>query len=94
VFSVSSVVRMIETAAAIKWALHHKMEARIGAPEPGEARGSLHGVQPAGRDEGGRARQAAKARKVLGWVPQHADLKSIVQSAWDFAQYATNGYEA
>ena len=36
---------------------------------------------------------ATRARKVLGWVPQHADLKSIVQSAWDWHQTHPNGYE-
>jgi UDP-glucose 4-epimerase len=36
---------------------------------------------------------ATRARKLLGWVPQHADLKSIVQSAWDWHQAHPNGYE-
>jgi len=35
-----------------------------------------------------------RARKVLGWVPQHADLKSIVQSAWQWHKTDPNGYEA
>ena len=37
----------------------NQMRAGVGAPEPGEARGSLHDVQPAGRDERERARQSA-----------------------------------
>ena len=36
---------------------------------------------------------ATKARTVLGWDPQHADLKEIVQSAWDWHQSHPNGYE-
>jgi len=36
---------------------------------------------------------ATKARTVLGWNPQHADLKEIVQSAWDWHQAHPNGYE-
>jgi UDP-glucose 4-epimerase len=36
---------------------------------------------------------AAKAKKVLGWDPQQADLKSIIQSAWDWHQAHPNGYE-
>ncbi len=36
---------------------------------------------------------ATKARTVLGWDPQHADLKEIIQSAWDWHQSHPNGYE-
>ncbi|HEY5653380.1 MAG TPA: UDP-glucose 4-epimerase GalE [Pontiella sp.] len=36
---------------------------------------------------------ATKAKTILGWDPQHADLKSIVQSAWDWHQAHPNGYE-
>ncbi len=36
---------------------------------------------------------AKKARTVLGWNPQHADLKEIVQSAWSWHQAHPNGYE-
>jgi len=36
---------------------------------------------------------STKARTVLGWNPQHADLKEIVQSAWDWHQAHPNGYE-
>lgn len=35
---------------------------------------------------------ATKAKTVLGWDPQFADLKTIVQSAWDWHQAHTNGY--
>lgn len=35
---------------------------------------------------------ATKARTELGWNPQFADLKSIVQSAWDWHQAHPNGY--
>ena len=37
---------------------------------------------------------STKARTVLGWNPQHADLKEIVQSAWDWHQSHPNGYTA
>lgn len=36
---------------------------------------------------------AAKAKTVLGWDPQHADLKEIVQSAWKWHRAHPNGYE-
>jgi UDP-glucose 4-epimerase len=29
---------------------------------------------------------ATKARRVLGWQPQRADIESIVHDAWDFEQ--------
>ncbi len=35
---------------------------------------------------------ATKAKTVLGWDPKHADLKEIVQSAWDWHQAHPNGY--
>jgi UDP-glucose 4-epimerase len=35
---------------------------------------------------------ATKAKTVLGWKPQHADLKEIVQSAWNWHQAHPNGY--
>lgn len=37
---------------------------------------------------------ATKARKVLGWDPQHADLRSIVESAWAWHKAHPNGYNA
>lgn len=33
-----------------------------------------------------------KARKVLGWNPQHASLEEIIASAWNWHQYHPNGY--
>lgn len=36
---------------------------------------------------------ATKAKTVLGWNPQHADLKEIVQSAWQWHRAHPNGYE-
>lgn len=36
---------------------------------------------------------AKKAREVLGWDPQHADLKAIIESAWNWHQAHPNGYE-
>ncbi|MDH3981740.1 MAG: UDP-glucose 4-epimerase GalE, partial [Kiritimatiellaceae bacterium] len=36
---------------------------------------------------------STKARTVLGWDPQHADLKEIVESAWAWHQSHPNGYE-
>jgi len=35
---------------------------------------------------------ATKAKTELGWNPQFADLKTIVQSAWDWHQAYPNGY--
>lgn len=35
-----------------------------------------------------------KARAVLGWKPKHADLESIVSSAWDWLQRHPDGYAA
>ena len=35
---------------------------------------------------------ATKAKAVLGWDPQHADLKEIVQSAWNWHQAHPKGY--
>ncbi len=35
---------------------------------------------------------ATKAKTVLGWNPQHTDLKDIVQSAWNWHQAHPNGY--
>jgi UDP-glucose 4-epimerase len=35
---------------------------------------------------------STKARTELGWNPQYADLKTIVQSAWDWHQAHPDGY--
>ena len=35
---------------------------------------------------------ATKAKTVLGWNPQHADLKGIVESAWSWHQAHPDGY--
>ena len=35
---------------------------------------------------------AAKAKTVLGWNPQHADLREIVESAWNWHQAHPEGY--
>jgi UDP-glucose 4-epimerase len=35
---------------------------------------------------------ATKAKTVLGWNPRHADLKEIVQSAWNWHRAHPNGY--
>ncbi len=37
---------------------------------------------------------ATKAREVLGWVPKHAELRSIVESAWNWRVKNPNGYES
>lgn len=34
-----------------------------------------------------------KAKKELGWKPQHASLESMIQSAWDWFVEHPNGYE-
>jgi len=36
---------------------------------------------------------SAKAKTILGWNPEHADLRSIVESAWNWHQAHPNGYE-
>jgi UDP-glucose 4-epimerase len=33
-----------------------------------------------------------RARDVLGWVPEHADLRGMVQDAWDWRRSHPNGY--
>ena len=33
-----------------------------------------------------------KARRLLGWNPQHSDVRSIIQSAWDWHKSHPNGY--
>ncbi len=33
-----------------------------------------------------------KAKKVLGWKPQHADLEEIIDSAWNWHKNHPNGY--
>lgn len=37
---------------------------------------------------------ARKAREVLGWKPEHPDLKNIVKTAWDWLEAHPNGYES
>jgi UDP-glucose 4-epimerase len=34
-----------------------------------------------------------KARTILGWNPQHADLEEIIASAWKWHSTHPNGYE-
>ena len=36
---------------------------------------------------------STKAKEVLGWKPDYADLHSIVESAWNWHQSHPNGYE-
>ena len=33
-----------------------------------------------------------KAKRVLGWKPQHADLEEIIESAWNWHRMHPNGY--
>lgn len=35
-----------------------------------------------------------KAKKILGWNPQHADLEEIIESAWNWHRNHPNGYKA
>lgn len=35
---------------------------------------------------------AEKAREILGWRPQHSDLRTIVQQAWDWHRAHPRGY--
>ena len=34
-----------------------------------------------------------KAKNVLGWKPEHADLEEIIQTAWNWHKNHPNGYE-
>lgn len=34
-----------------------------------------------------------KAKKILGWNPQHADLEEIIESAWNWHRNHPNGYK-
>jgi len=36
---------------------------------------------------------STKAKEVLGWKPEYADLHSIVESAWNWHKAHPNGYE-
>lgn len=51
----------------------------------------------ADRRAGDPARMIAssgKARNVLGWKPEHADLYEIIESAWRWHKGHPDGYEA
>jgi UDP-glucose 4-epimerase len=37
--------------------------------------------------------EAAKAQDILGWVPSHSDLPTIVRSAWEWVRQSPQGYE-
>lgn len=58
-----------------------------GHPIPAELQGRRAG------DPSALVSDSAKAKKILGWKPQYADLESIVQSAWDWHQKYPEGYE-
>ncbi len=34
-----------------------------------------------------------KAKSVLGWKPEHADLEEIIESAWNWHKHHPNGYQ-
>lgn len=34
-----------------------------------------------------------KAKKILGWKPEHADLEEIIESAWNWHKNHPNGYQ-
>ena len=36
---------------------------------------------------------SAKAREVLGWNPQYADLETIIGTAWKWHKSHPNGYQ-
>lgn len=36
---------------------------------------------------------SAKAKEVLGWNPQYADLKTIIDTAWNWHKSHPNGYQ-
>ena len=55
------------------------IEARIEAPRAG--------------DPSFLVAKADKAVEILGWQPQYGDLRSIVQSAWEWHLRHPNGYE-
>ena len=53
-------------------------------------------VKPAARRAGDPSRLVAdstKAKTVLGWNPQLADLETIIESAWNWHQKHPNGYD-
>lgn len=50
----------------------------------------------AARRDGDPARLVAsseKAKRILGWKPEHASLEEIIASAWDWHKNHPNGYE-
>ncbi len=36
---------------------------------------------------------SAKAKEVLGWNPQYADLETIIDTAWNWHKNHPNGYQ-
>ena len=36
---------------------------------------------------------SAKAKEVLGWNPQYADLETIIDTAWNWHKSHPNGYQ-
>jgi UDP-glucose 4-epimerase len=36
---------------------------------------------------------SARIKRELGWTPERQDLKTIIESAWDWMQRHPNGYE-
>ena len=63
---------------------------------PKKATGLPIAAKVAERRAGDPARLVAsseKARKVLGWNPEHADLEEIISSAWKWHSTHPNGFE-
>ena len=44
-------------------------------------------------DPGTLIASSEKAKKILGWKPEHADLEEIISSAWKWHKGHPNGYE-
>jgi UDP-glucose 4-epimerase len=37
--------------------------------------------------------EASKAKKKLGWKPQHSDIETIIKTAWEWHENHLQGYD-
>ena len=44
-------------------------------------------------DPGTLVASSDKAKSLLGWIPQHDDIKEIIQDAWKWHQSHPHGYK-
>ena len=70
---------VLEVIEAVRQVTGREVQVRKEAPRPG--------------DPARLVADAAKAKQVLGWVPEH-DLRSIVRSAWQWRLEHPRGYSA